>query len=203
MNKRKGKQYSFDKEKAYKLIEDLKEDPFRFYKNKQSNSLLLEFYRGFPKDSLRPLLRSENQIIKREAIWIVSELGVDGEVLLDEIIPLLNDDDSYIVAYASEIVALCARNIDEFIMVFKCLEHPDDSVKHSVINLIINMSDKQLEWAYDYFKSKKDINHSKGILALLNYKFVTNEQIDLMIESKEDVISQYGIIISKKKCSSI
>ena len=198
MNKRKGMPYSFDKEKAYRLIEDLINDPLRFYKNKQANSLLMEYNRGFPKDSLRPLLRSENQIIKREAIWIVSELGVNVEDLLDDIIPLLNDDDNYVVAYASEIVALCARNIEEFIKVFDCLEYPDDAVKRSVMSLIINMSEKQLNWAYDYFKSKKYINHANGIWALLNYKMLTNEQIELMIESKEVVISQYGIMVSEK-----
>ena len=59
------------------LINSLTNDPEKFYNEGKSYELLQEYFKGFSKDTLRILLISKDKWIKRVAIWITSELGVE------------------------------------------------------------------------------------------------------------------------------
>ena len=190
MKKAKNKQANYDCSKGYRLIEDLKSNPERFHKNKQSLGLLEEFFHGFPVIELRPLLHSNNTIIKREAIWIASEL-VNAEDLIDDALLLLNDDDDFVVFYAAEIVARFYRNIDEFSKIFKLLEHQEESVVYSAMNLISNFSRSEIQWAYEYFLKLGDHIHEQGLWILLHHNDVINNDNIYQSINDEKIIDKY------------
>lgn len=200
MRKAKNKQTNYDNSKGYQLINDLQSDPERFYKNKQSLGLLEELFHGFPVVELKPLLHSNNQIIKRESIWVASEL-VNAEDLIDDALFLLNDDDNYVVFYAAEIVARFYRNIDEFSQIFRLLEHNNENVVYSAMNLISNSSKAELQWAYDYFRKIKDRNHEQGLWILLHCDEMDNDEILKLINGSNVIVSKYGqICVGDFKC---
>lgn len=200
MRNTRNKQTSYDNSKGYQLINDLQSDPERFYKNKQSLGLLEELFHGFPVIKLKPLLHSDNQIIKRESIWVASEL-VNAEDLIDDALFLLNDDDGYVVFYAAEIVARFYRNIDEFSQIFKLLEHNNENVVYSAMNLISNSSKAELQWAYDYFRKIKDHNHEQGLWVLLHCDEMENDEILRLINGSNVIVSKYcQICVGDFKC---
>ena len=57
------------------LIEAMLADPIAFEEQGRANELLKHYFSGFPLDTLRPLLRSENVAVQRNASFIASELG--------------------------------------------------------------------------------------------------------------------------------
>lgn len=193
MRNTRNKQTNYDNSKGYQLINDLQNDPERFYKNKQSLGLLEELFHGFPVVELKSLLHSNNQIIKRESIWIASEL-VNAEDLIDDALLLLNDNDGYVVFYAAEIVAKFYRNINEFSQIFKLLEHNDENIVYSAMNLISNFSKSELQWAYDYFRKIKDHNHEQGLCILLHRDEMDNDEILKLINGSNVIVSKYGRI---------
>lgn len=193
MRNAKNKQAYYDNSKGHQLINDLQSDPERFYKNKQSLGLLEELLHGFPVIELKPLLHSNNQIIKRESIWVASEL-VNAEVLIDDALFLLNDDDDYVVFYAAEIVARFYRNIDEFCRIFKLLEHNNENVVYSAMNLISRSSKSELQWAYDHFRKMKDHNHEQGLWTLLHCDEMDDDEILKLIKGSNEIVSKYGQI---------
>lgn len=193
MRKKRDQWIDRDNSKGNQLIADLQNDPERFYKNKQSLGLLQEFYHGFPISTLRPLLHSENQIIKRESVWITSEL-VNAEELMDDVFMLLDDDDDYVVFYAAEVVARFYRNINEFSKVFKLLEHSEQSVVDSAMNLISRFSKPELQWAYEYFVQTGEHNHEQGLWLLLHYDEIGKEEIQQLINGSNSVVSKYSQI---------
>lgn len=193
MKNAKNKHANYDCSKGYRLIEDLQSNPERFHKNKQSLGLLEELFHGFPVIELRPLLHSNNTIIKREAIWIVSEL-VNAEDLIDDALPLLNDDDDFVVFYAAEIVARFYRNINDFSRIFKLLEHPNQNVVYSAMNLISRFSKSELQWAYDFFQRMEEYDHAQGIWALLHCDEIDKREILKLINGSNLILSKYGQI---------
>ncbi|RYD89779.1 MAG: hypothetical protein EOP50_17010, partial [Sphingobacteriales bacterium] len=78
---------SYSKAKA--LLNELIEDPVYFSEQGKSYRLLQEYFKGFPLDTLKPLLKHEDLYVQSAATFILSELGRDGCQLITDVIPLL------------------------------------------------------------------------------------------------------------------
>lgn len=186
-----GRSYKYAKppncEKGARLIGDLQNDPERFIKNGQGAGLLEELYHGFPKEALAQLLRSEDLLIRREALAVIDELGTDAACLLDSILPLLNDEDDRVACYAAEIALNCG-NIDEYIAVF--------NARAAVAAAISRMSERYLSWVREFFDKKGETAHVRGISALLGE--LPDNEIDPMRGSDNQIIKKYGEIAERR-----
>jgi len=191
-----------DETMGFSLVEYLKNDPEKFFNEGKSYQLLQEYFRGFSKDTLRELFYYENRWIRRVAVWITSELGIDGSDLLKEVLTQINDSDIYICSYALEIIANCARgeHIDDFMRVFLFLDHDNQKIRISVMNIISNLSGTRILEACAYLAKKKNFSdsHEKGLSFLLDVNELTYTEIIRMIESADAITRKYGIIVAKK-----
>lgn len=189
------------KSEAIQLIEELYADSSKFYELGKSYQLLQKYFDGFPIESLRPLLSSRDQLIRKVAIWIISELGTDSG-FINDIIPLVNDEDRYIKYHALEIIAMCStnKNIEKFILLFPHLVSDDEVIRILTTRLISNAYMQQLEMSAKYFGLKESYNklHLEGLLKLIEIESITSEQVLLMINSDEPITRKYGVISAKK-----
>src|SRR5439155_23908582 len=95
-----------DNSTGQQLIQELLEDPTRFYESGKTYELLQAYFGGFPLVTLRPLLAHSERMVKRAAVWVTSEIGDDGRSLIHDVIPLIRDDDRFIQYYALETVTV-------------------------------------------------------------------------------------------------
>lgn len=186
-----GRSYKYAKppncEKGARLIGDMQNDPERFIKNGQGAGLLEELYRGFPKEALAPLLRSEDLLVRREALAIIDELGTEGACLLESVLPLLNDEDDPVACYAAEIALNCG-NIDEYLAVF--------NARDTVAAAISRMSESYLRWVREFFDKKGETAHTRGISALLGE--LPDNETGSMRDSDNQIIKKYGEIAERR-----
>jgi len=185
-----------------KLIEELKDDPEKFRKERKSYQLLQEYFKGLSKETLRELLCFQDKNIKQTALWITSELGRTASDLLKEVVPHMNDDDDLICYYALGIVSRYANDeyIDDFLRVFTFLEHSNQEIRTTAMLVISNLSGPRIHEAYVCLTNKKNLNdsHEKGLLALINVNALTASEVTHMINSDDDIIRKYGVIAAKK-----
>ena len=77
-----------------------------------SEELCSAFWNGFPNENLRPMLVSNNPEILSLAAYLIYELGAKVRCLLDDIIPLLGNEDPQIRASAVIALGECATKFD-------------------------------------------------------------------------------------------
>ena len=186
-----------------KLINELLENPSRFYSQGKSYLLLQEYFSGFSLETLGPLFSHDDLFARRAAIWIASELGSNGMRFIDDAIALLKDDDRYIRHYALEVIAVCAveENLCKFANVVSFLECEDEALWCLVMLLILNANQFQLMKCAEYFGEIESYNeiHLEGLKGLLENYNVTQEQVKLMLCNDNHIVRRYGQIIAKKK----
>jgi hypothetical protein len=124
---------------AEELIELMKTDPKGFDESgKAANDLLQFYFRGYPIETLRPLLRSDNRYILRSASFIASELGGRASPLAEEMIPLLRSEDPYIAWDAAEVLAVCSigEKVGLYVHVLRMLENGSRPLRELTAGLI-------------------------------------------------------------------
>ena len=154
------------------------------------------YFRGFPLDTLSHLLSHEDSLVRRDAIWIVSELGIEGQKFLDDALKLIYDEDGHTRAYAFDVIVVCSEGdrINEFFKVIPFLEH--DATSFTIMGLLSNISDHRLKKASEYFGEKNSYHklHKEGLLLLSEIRKLSFEQILSIINSSESLTRKYGMI---------
>ena len=190
--------------KGLKLIESLKNDPKKFCEQGKEYPLLVEYFRGLPIETLRPLFYFEDKQIKHTAIWIASELGSkQGWPLLKEALMLFNDNnsDTYSIYLAADVIVNCAHGeyLCEFVKTILLLEHADPVLRQLTILRISGLSKDRIQDAYGYMVNRKGYDdHEKGLLALLHIDEITPLEVTQMINSDKVLDRKYGIAIARK-----
>lgn len=187
----------YDNSRGHKLIEELKNDPVRFLESGRAHLLADECSCGFPIENLKPLFYMEDNNIKRTAVLIASELNYKSECLLKDVLTLIYDEDTFISWYAIETVMLCASG-DDFLHIFYCLEHPNETIRRDIMQLIPEWRDFdfRIREAYEYLQKQEDhsVLHEKGLSCLVRAKDLTDREIIDMLNCDEPVIRKYGMI---------
>lgn len=188
-----------------KLIQELLKDPVKFNKQGKAYALLQKYFDGLSFETLRSLLKSKDQHVLHAAVWIASELGKQAACLIEEVVPLIDSGDRYIIYHALEIIMVCSfsGNVDEFIHVIYGLESNDEVIRKLSMRLISNASNAQLKAVFSIFESnceKKafDKLHYLGVKFLLDFDNVSSENIVNMLSSNEFLYKIYGAILAKK-----
>ena len=184
------------------LIDDLLGDPSRFDKQGRAYDLLQNYFRGYPVETLRPLLANKDQLIQRAAVWIVSELGKDGCSLLDAVIPLIDSHDRYIKYHALEIAIVCSVDgkVDRFAHVARSLESSDEEIRILAMRLISVADQCQLEAGARVAGASPAFNdmHKRGLLHLCASNRLDGNQVLQMINDANPLVRRYGAIAARR-----
>jgi hypothetical protein len=189
------------------LINELNKNPVKFEQQGKSYDLLQQYFSGFSIETLRPLLNNCDYSIKRVAIWIASELGSNGSLLVNDILPLINESDRHIKYHVLEIIAMCAidKNLNLFIHIVQNLESDDNVIRTLSMRLLSNANESQLNACVKYFHTKRAYNklHIEGLSYLLKIDQLYPEQVMTLINNNDALTRKYGIIAAKKLLLSI
>jgi len=185
---------------GYKLIDELKSNPLKCGEEGKTYELLQMYFSGFPLNTLYPLLSHEDSIVRRGAIWIVSELGIEGQKFLDDALKLIYDEDGHTRSYAFDVIVACSEGdrLDEFFKIIPFLEN--ETTKFIIMRLLSNVPDDKLRRASEYFGEKNSYNklHKEGLLLLSEIRKLSYEQILSMVDSSESLTRKYGMIAIQK-----
>ncbi|MEK8019040.1 MAG: hypothetical protein VSS75_019395 [Candidatus Parabeggiatoa sp.] len=181
------------------LIQELLTDPDRFREQGWGFQL---WEAGLPVETLRPLLKHNDRRVRREAVWVASELGHKARSLIHDAIPLIYDGDRDIQYSALEIVMVCsfAENVDHFVHVVRSLQSDDKLIRGLAMFLVSNADASRLEAGIRLFSSpgSSDKLHKQGLSNLLKGKFILPKQVLMMIDDKEPLVQKYGTIAAKR-----
>ena len=184
------------------LMEDLLADPKQFYDEGRGYALLQAFFDGEPHETLRTLLRSQHFFVRRVAMFVASELGIDAYDLIDDVITLLNSEDWYLQHYAMEVIAVCAQGeqAPKFVLVVGMLEHRDERLRGLAMYLMSRVEVSQLVAARDALMVDVSVNevHVRGLGVLTEGQAVDPTVVSAMIGSFDPLTRRYGAIGAKR-----
>jgi hypothetical protein len=184
------------------LVKDLLANPKQFYDQGRGYALLQAFFAGAPHEILRTLLRSENFFVRRVAMFVTSELGIDARDLMDDVIPLLSSTDVYLQYYAMEVIAVCAHReqAPKFVLVVRMLEHSDERLRALAMYLMSRVDASLIVAAREVLmKDTSDSEvHLRGLGVLTAGQTVDPTVVSAMIGSTDPLARRYGAIGAKR-----
>lgn len=185
---------------AVALLEELLKNPTEFNERGRAYALLQEYFAGFPVETLRPLLRSEDGSIQRSAAFIVSELGVKGEALIAELPPLLVASDVHVVWYAMESLAVCSKgaNAEKFGDVILMMESPREPIRRLAMRLMTRVQEEQLDAARRLFERQDARSLHAEMLRVVLEREPAEACIASMINDPDPITRRYGAIAAKR-----
>jgi hypothetical protein len=96
------------------LIRELLADPHRFHEDGRGYDLLRVYLGGFPLETLRPLLGSDDPLVQRAAMFVASGLGSAADDLIEDVIPFLESPDDLLRVLAMRLVSMAdAARLEE------------------------------------------------------------------------------------------
>ncbi|MDE7294105.1 MAG: HEAT repeat domain-containing protein [Oscillospiraceae bacterium] len=176
---------------GYELIEALKAEPENFHYGYQ---LYEEYCRGFDTETLRPLLRSENEYIRLHAAEILAE-GASAwvEPFLDEAVRLLDDDNVLIIMCALETLAYSGYG-EYYLKLFEALEHEEFTVRHKAISLFDSRSDIDYGHMLEYLKETGNLRYYECISLLYDRDELREDEVNLFLYSDDPVKRKFGVM---------
>jgi len=179
------------------LIVELLTDPERFCESGRAIQLLQAYFDGLPKETLRPLLRSENAWVQQSAAFVSSELGSAASGLVGEFPRLLASSNRHVVWYAMEGLAVCAKGEDAglFAEVLLMLDHPDDALRRLAMRLATRVDATQLEGAGNQLEAQdaRFALHTRCLRSLITSSPDEGEIVALL-QAPEALARRYGAI---------
>lgn len=178
---------------AEQLIRELLVEPARFQKGFK---LLQAYWKGASPETLRPLLRSADLNVQREAVWVAAELGLRACPLLHDVVPLIDSGDRYLALHAMESVTLCATGdrAPEFVHVVSRLEDADEVLRTLAMFLMSNAEILQIAASVD---SGLHRGHEEGLRLVLDSS-ASDEAVLAFIHSAEPLSRRYGAIAAAR-----
>jgi hypothetical protein len=186
---------------GYSLITDLLDRPEEFHEQGRAYDLLQEYFAGLPVGTLRPLVRHENELVRRAAIWILSELGAGASSLLDEVVPLITSRDRYLAYHALEIAIVCAigERVDRFAAITRGLEHDDEVIRVLTMRLLSNADQTQLEAGHvQAATSGLAEAHRLGLERLSRQTSLEPDAVTGMLAAGDPLLRRYGAIAARR-----
>lgn len=192
------------------LIAELLANPSKFKQDGRAYQLLEEYFSGLSVDTLRPLLRHEDSLVRHAAVWVASELGDQASALLDDATPLIESNDRFQSYHALEIAAVCAigPQVDRFVNVARGLESGDGVIRGLTMRLMSRADPSQLEAAA--VASERDPAcpeaHKRGLWLLAKGEQADSRDVRELLASDNRLALCYGAIAAKRlreKCPEL
>lgn len=187
---------------GHPLIAELLADPAKFKQDGRAYQLLEEYFSGLPIETLRPLLRHDNSLVRHAALWVTSELGEQACALLDDVTPAIASDDRFQSYHALEIVAVCAigSQVDRFFKVADGLESSDAVIRGLTMRLMSRADPSQLVAGMMIAAgaSSRDDAHRRGLKLLAMGDSADPENVKTLLASDTGLDRCYGAIAAKR-----
>lgn len=182
------------------LLKMFLNSPNEFMQNEGGYYLMNKYLEGMPIITIVPFLQNRDPRVRLEAIGIVSELGEDNcYALLDNIIPLLNDNNG-IKYFALEGIVLGSINdrIDELKKVLVEFNSDDEYIRNSALFLISNCGKTKIHSFIDSQSNKEKSDHLEGLKLLIDDNISDEKIFELLISDNPTLQLYAGILV--KKC---
>lgn len=184
------------------LMSEIISDPDLAWKKGLTNDLLKEFFRGYPIEKLKALMRHANHAVARQGVWIASELPEAAPELLNDAVALLAHPNRNIRFDALGVIAL-ARGGDRnqhFVHLIKALEDSDAVVGKHALFLLSRIKDAgELATARQYFESTEPKSfHCKGLSLLGDTLSLSSDHIQSLLRSDDPLERKYGLAIAER-----
>lgn len=111
-----------------------------------ANDLLTELFRGYPVESVRRLLHSDEESAVKAGAWILSELGVRAAPMMTDIVALLEHPLRYVRFFAVDAVMAggTAEDGSAIAAAIGLIDDPDDAVRWKALTFLAWASSEQL-----------------------------------------------------------
>ncbi len=164
------------------------------------------FLRGHSIEDLRPLLSHDDLLVRREAVGILSELGVAATPLLSEIDALLAEEDRVVRYNVLQVLVVCARgeHADKCIMLFECLESDDGAIRRLAMRLVPNVDISQLDAALEHFLKQRGRGtvHATFIPKVAFPSPVSASYAEGLLGDPDPLSRAYGLVLAVLKWES-
>jgi hypothetical protein len=189
------------------MLEELQKDPKAFSEEGKPYHLLQLYFKGLDKKTLVPLLRSENDYVVSAATFICSELGREALELIDDVVPLLKNNNAEIRYDVLEVVMVCSvlKNHENFIYIIKALHDEIQDVRILAMSLISNCDKEQIVASASVVNQFLNVNveeHVRGLEYLLNIENYDRQEIIGLLGNESFILRKYGAIMARMLFSS-
>lgn len=191
----------FSRDRAYKLLQRLTENPTSPRAGVLANDLLGEFHRGCPLEYLRPMLRSGNDEVVTLGVWIASELGEKGKPLLGDVFVLLKHPAKKVRFSAIDCILVWASPSESsaLVSVVGLLEDPEAGVRWKAMDFVSRASREQLESALAYLVAiNPKSSHVLGLRWLLGPQSHIPAEVMRITDGEDPVLRKYGAIAAAR-----
>jgi len=180
-----------------------------------SNQLLDFIWDGYPVENILPLFKSKNNQTLRAAVWISSELGSVGRILISDILVLLKNSDPYIRFWAIDALIAKINEQDGKAMcaVLSMIKDKDVGVRWKVLDFLaripiqcitVAINQQYQEHHNEYVFALKVI---KSAMQAKTFSDSQQEQIIGLVNNKDKILKALGAIaayhyssLSNKSC---
>jgi hypothetical protein len=162
-----------------------------------ANDLLHEYGSGHPIETLRPLLRSPHTEVVGVAMFVVSELGRDAALLLNDVANLLHHPDVGIRFDVIDSILTCASasDGDKIAPVAILLDDPDRRIRWQAMKFLSLASVEQLRAAMEHLQEHQpDSLHIPNLQWLYSESASNIADVNGMIGSTDPLFGKYGVI---------
>lgn len=191
-----------------RLIAELCSDPARFAEEHKAVLLLKAYFDGFRLETLRSLIKSDDENIKSVAAFIVSELRGNAVSLIDDIIELLKDRSPSIQWDALEALMCCAvgDHSAKFLLVVEQLKNQHRGIRLRVMRLICNADNEQIDAALGVLlrgvvRGREMEAHRIGLELLRQDTNISMDQFKSALNSDDEIIRKYAAIVAARVSS--
>jgi hypothetical protein len=192
---------NYNKEHAEELIGRLTADPHSSLKGVLTNNLLTEFHRGYPLESLRSFLRSDNTELVRIGAWIASELGKKGKPLLNDVSPLVQHPDGIVRFTVIDCFLLWSdpSKRAELASVVGLVEDPESRVRWKAMDFLSRASREQLSAALSYLEeTSPQSKNIQGLRLLLGSGPDIPKEATAAVQGQDGLMRKYGVVLARR-----
>jgi len=184
------------RDNGYKLIKLLKQNPEKFRCAYQ----LVEEYEcyGLELSSLIELLNDENERVRFIAIGICYDLSTSvWDEIVDDIMPLLKDENIHIVKYALKIIATYPYS-QNCLIPFNYLNHDKQEIILTAMELFDSYSVSTLKYISEYLSDTKELLYQECVSLLLSSAELDESEINSLMNCDNKIKQKFAIIIACK-----
>src|SRR5690554_6268067 len=170
---------------AETLVRRLESSPQRFVKSGAGYALLQEYFKGYPVETLRPWLVSDDYYINKLALFIASELGDKACSLVQDVLPFFSSNDPEFIYYALDVVIVCSHEYPkELVYILHTLNSTNESLRRRAMFLVSRMRPEEFLRALRVLQIEvpKGV-HIEGLSNLVNADQISVEVVRTMIAS--------------------
>ncbi|AWV89438.1 HEAT repeat domain-containing protein [Bradymonas sediminis] len=190
-----------DYTKAEMLTRRLESSPQRFFESGAWSALLEQYFNGYPVETLRPWLASDDYYVRKSALCIASELGIEAALLVEDILPVFASTDPELVYYALDIAIIGSHLCPEALVeIAHTMDSENEFLRRRAMVLLSTKRPKYLVPALEALQAHEpDGEHAKGLLSLVNASQLSVETARSFILSARPLLRRYGALIAVHK----